>query len=449
MLWAIEDNTSIPSASLSYRYPLGFNRLQVRSPTQNSRHLIISNKTRQDHSMQQDNQPNAPLPQDSLNYDSFRRWRDYFRPPAVLGYIGDVGHGSFGDDLLFAAIARLFPQQLIAYDGATQASHRDPKYHLRRRLRLYRRVLKPALYDGVLLGGGTLINCDAVLSQFQEAVGRYPCAAFGTGVCDPSFWQRHDPTVDHHQRMDIWATALRSVRYLGVRGPKSAQILQSYGLDPQVIGDPILSLDIARTDYRRTRRVAIAVGSTVGGQGAQWGDQDIINQAVQRLCFALHRQRWWVELLAFSDLDLAIAKSISEVLSTVFDRPFPYRLANQAPETLDYIKTCDLVIGQHLYSVIAAHACGVPAILFSSGPQCDDYMASMEMELFTIRANSLTPTEPSIASILSLADWIDNRYGEQCQHLCNSVEHYRQRQITAAETVSQILMQTHQKQSGQ
>ncbi|MGB3613689.1 MAG: polysaccharide pyruvyl transferase family protein, partial [Elainellaceae cyanobacterium] len=383
--------------------------------------------------MQQDNQTNEPSFHDSLHYDRFRRWRDYLRPQPVLGYIGCVGYGNFGDDLLFAAIARLFSQQLIAYDGATQPIHRDPKYHLRRRLRLYRRVMKPALYDGVLLGSGTLINRDALLSRLQKAVVRYPCATFGIGVCDPLFWQQHDSTVDHRQRLEAWATTLKSARYLSVRGPKSAQILQSYGLDPQVIGDPVLSSAMPRTDYRRTRRVAV----TVNNHDAQWGNQDTINQAVQRLCFALHRQGWWVEVLAFNDADLAIATQISEALSKVFDRPFPRRLAGGISKTLDYIKSCDLVIGQHLDAAVAAHACGVPTILLSYAPECDDYMASMDLELFTVRTDGLAPTEQCIESILSLTSWIGDRYGEHCQQVRDKVEHYQQVQAATAETISQ------------
>ncbi|MGF1534965.1 MAG: hypothetical protein ACFB4J_00585, partial [Elainellaceae cyanobacterium] len=78
-----------------------------------------------------------------LRYNRFRRWRDYLRPQSVLGYIGYVGYENFGDELLFTAIARLFPQyQLLAYDGATQPVHRDPKYALPKRLRVYRRVVK-------------------------------------------------------------------------------------------------------------------------------------------------------------------------------------------------------------------------------------------------------------------------------------------------------------------
>ncbi len=371
-------------------------------------------------------------------YNRFRHRRDYFWPQPTLGYIGYLGYGNFGDELLFAAIARLFAgQQLLAYDGAVQPAHRDPKYNLPKRLKVYRRVFKPALYDGIILGGGTLINREAFLSRLQQAMSDYACAVFGTGVCDPEFWQRHHPEVDPVQLMADWAVALKAVTYLGVRGPNSAKALQSFGLEPLVIGDPALSIDTPRATYRRTRRVTINVGS----HGIQWGDQETINQTVQSLCFALHRQGWWVEFLALNDTDQAIAEQIAEALLQVFERPFPCRLASDIPDTLAYLKSCDLLIGQRLHAAVAAHACGVPAILLSYAPKCYDHMASMDLELFTMRTDTLAPTEQCIASLLALVSWIGDRYEEQCQHIREKVYTYQALQAAAAQTISQLFTQ--------
>ncbi|MGF1514302.1 MAG: polysaccharide pyruvyl transferase family protein [Elainellaceae cyanobacterium] len=367
-------------------------------------------------------------------YDRFRRRRDYLRRQPVLGYIGYIGYGNFGDELLFAAIARLFSQQLIAYDGAAQPVHRDPKYYLPKRMRVYRRVLKPALYDGILLGGGTLINREAFLSRLQQAMSRYPCAVFGTGVCEPEFWQQHHSAVDHISLMEDWATALKSVAYLSVRGPKSAQILQSFGLAPKVIGDPALSIDALRHAYRRTRRVAVNVGS----HGIQWGNQEAINQTVQRLCFSLHRQGWWVEFLALNDTDWAIATQISEALSEAFGRPFPCRMASDIPSTLAYLKTCDVLIGQRLHATVAAHACGVPAVLLSYAPKCEDYMASMALEDFTVRTDRLAPTAEAVAPILAQVAQINDSYKPCCQQIREKVERYQYLQMEAAQAVSQL-----------
>ncbi|MEO0408768.1 MAG: polysaccharide pyruvyl transferase family protein [Cyanobacteria bacterium P01_A01_bin.135] len=374
----------------------------------------------------------SPTPSHPPRYDRFRSWRDYLKRQPVVGYIGYLGYDNFGDELLFAAIARLFPQQMIAYDGATETVHRDPKYYLRKRLRAYR-LLKPKLYNGVLLGGGTLINREAFLSRLQQAMRRYPTATFGTGVCEPQFWQRYHPAVDHVTLMQRWANTLRDISYLSVRGPHSAQTLQTYGLEAQMIGDPALSIGALRGSYRRTRRVAINVGS----HGIQRGDQSTITQTVQRLCFALHRQGWWVEFLALNDIDWEAITQISSAMTEAFKRPFPCTQATGIGTTLAHIKTCDVLIGQRLHAVVAAHACGVPAIALSYAPKCDDYMASMGLDLFAMRTDSLTPTEPCVAELLARMTWLSDRYSDHCQQVRDKVTEYQRLQASAAQTITE------------
>lgn len=376
--------------------------------------------------------PKDPQSLSRPTYDKFRQWQDYFRRQPVLGYIGYVGYNNFGDELLFTAITRLFTAQMIAYDGAAEPMHRDPRYRLRKRLRMYR-LLKPKLYDGVLLGGGTLINREAFLSRLQQAIGQYPCATLGTGVCEPQFWQQHHPQVDHMVLMQRWADSLKRVQYLSVRGPQSAQTLQSYGLDAQVIGDPALSIGALRRNYRRTRRVAVNVGS----HGIQWGEQSSITQTVQRLCFALHREGWWVEFFALNDIDWGIVTQISSAMAEAFKRPFPCTLATDIDTTLAYVQTCDLVIGQRLHATVTAHACGVPALALSYAPKCDDYMAGMGLELFAIRTDTLAPTETCIDELMARITWMSDRYREQCQQVRDKVTEYQSLQAAAAQTISQ------------
>ena len=119
--------------------------------------------------------------------------------------------------------------------------------------------------DLALLGGGTLINQSPwLIDEFKGALDRAGRGAvFGTGVGDPAFWGDH---------FDRWRPLLERCEHVGVRGPRSLDLLRRNGFERAVcIGDPYLSLRAPAAEEFTRRKMGINLGET---NDSHWGGTD-------------------------------------------------------------------------------------------------------------------------------------------------------------------------------
>ncbi len=349
----------------------------------------------------------------------FKSLRDYFQVQAVAGYIGWLGHGNFGDEVIYTAFQRLFPQlQILRYRGQSQ--------DLPLELALYQRLVKSRpLYDLMFLGGGTLINRQLFLDWLHQAQAQgYRTVVFGTGVCDPSFWTQQRPDMDFPQLTAAWTRALNQVAYLSVRGPQSARILAAQGVAaPEVIGDPALSVCLPRSPRPIChRRLAINLGS----HGFIWGNQTRINQAIAQLAQTFLQRGWQVEFLVMHPSDRALGETLREQFGL---ESLSFWTATQPPrKTIQRLHTYDLLVGQRLHAVVLACGCGIPAISLAYQPKCLDFMESMGQLPLAVRTDVLTSEQ-----LLELSQELLQHYRDYAHQLLQRSRLYRERQQQAAQ----------------
>src|SRR5205807_196051 len=82
----------------------------------------------------------------------------------------------------------------------------------------------PGAFDAVLLGGGTLINCEFITIARLVREQRAPLYSVGTGVGSPGFNR-----PDKNYCLDIWSSLLENVCSVSVRGPSSRDMLTKAG----------------------------------------------------------------------------------------------------------------------------------------------------------------------------------------------------------------------------
>src|SRR5574341_2145153 len=106
-------------------------------------------------------------------------WRYVLPSAPKIGYLGWVGHGNLGDEALFLAHRRLFPDNLLLpFKRSAKTAWLE-------------RVTRRKLFVATVLGGGTLINKPAILDSLRTAQRRYqPSFALGTGVAAPTFAEK-------------------------------------------------------------------------------------------------------------------------------------------------------------------------------------------------------------------------------------------------------------------
>jgi Polysaccharide pyruvyl transferase len=146
-------------------------------------------------------------------------------------------HGNLGDDMIWAAQEDMLGKTLDLgqYQHAPQA---------------------------VLVGGGTFVPKYPQHPELVRLSREFPTAFFGTGIGDPLFWG-----TDH---IKAWLEILGNAQFIGVRGPLSQDLLESWGLPRnriEWIGDP--ALYFAREEPRGdlhpfTGRLAVNLGITYG-----------------------------------------------------------------------------------------------------------------------------------------------------------------------------------------
>jgi hypothetical protein len=330
-----------------------------------------------------------------------------------LAYIGGVyGSQNLGDEALRIAAERLFSGCcLLEYP---------------RKERLARPVTSIFPVRNGILAGGTLINQREV---WLDLVVRYiPVISnfviFGTGVAHPAFW---------NDRRIEWKRLLEKCRFVGVRGPLSAELLAEVNYDRvEVVGDPALVFASDEWD-RGDGHTPNTIGLNIGWDRAkQWGTQaEICNEAAKLA--ALARAAGWKviwHVICPMDLDitLRVAKSsqTANYIHQVFKDPMKF---------IDLVKSCSVFVGTRLHSVVLATCAYVPSVMLEYRPKCRDYMLSIGQSDFLTRTDEFRAEE-----IWEKVLHVNSRRNCFSEGLYVSMKPLRERQRVRASEVQQAML---------
>ena len=353
----------------------------------------------------------------------------YLSDVPIGGYIGWLRHANLGDEALFDAYARLFPDlHLLSYETAPPVE-----------LSLYRALIKrgPA-YDAVFLGGGTLILHGEYLELCRHALDRgCRLAAFGTGVVDADFRQQFGANRDWQGRMRAWAQELNRFDFVGVRGDDSANALREAGVkDVQLTGDPAISACTSADPSRaETKRIAMNIGSF----GPMFGSQDQVNEAAREAAAALSERGYQIDVFALHTADEKAGRWLCNQGVGARDLWTEFRSIERFEQR---IAQYDLVIAQKLHGVVLPLACGVPAISIAYEPKCLDFMRSVNMEDVCFRTDQLRASDLVEAALRCLDD-----VGRARRRAIDECDRWRRVQREQAEQISSSLIRPSQGES--
>jgi polysaccharide pyruvyl transferase WcaK-like protein len=344
---------------------------------------------------------------------------NYFRKTPAIGYAGWVGQANLGDEALYDAFVELFSgQHLICLNKPFPIE-----------LSLHSALLRGGnIFNGVMLGGGTLIFHKSYAHIMDHAQERgLPTAVFGTGVIDTEFWSQRRAEHGYDPVTDLWKKVLSRMAYIGVRGPDSESRLRSVGItNHEIIGDPALSICPPMRD--RTLPQQLTVAFNLGNIGPAWGSRERIDEAYGHLCSAMIRDGHTVDFFG-------LHKSDAERARTVVDA---YKLRSNeiwfeyynTQKTLDRLDKYDIVVAQKLHGVVLATGLGIPCVSVAYEPKCVDYMRSIGMEDCVIQADQV-----SADRLRDKIDEIRDRYNELRETMRARIEHWQGRQQDASRKV--------------
>ena len=288
-----------------------------------------------------------------------------------VDYIGFTGRSNLGDEAVLAGVRMLLPDADIARD------HSNPEV--------------------LMVGGGTLINgkgyyLTRVIRNDSPDLER---VLFGTGVRNPGFW---GTTED----MSEWASFIESAVYAGVRGPDSVANLRTLGYKGEldILGDPALALTPPPGIEEVAGRVVICPVHT---NGNLWGgDDDAVFAALATTARRLHGAGHEIVMMsAFPEDDRWIIELMraAGILEAIYVPGYA-----DLADTMQWLSSAELVIGERLHASILAAACATPFVALEYRPKIRDFARSIGAEDQVVRTNELGSLDAAVAAALAGGD---------------------------------------------
>jgi len=288
-----------------------------------------------------------------------------------IGYIGWLGHGNLGDEAMYKATQMAFNRNdILLY-----------KYH--NKMQYLENIMKKRIYKFVMLGGGTLINTRGSGGQLRLAQNlNYPTAVFGSGVRNPEFWDR---IPGESNLLGEWITILKQCESVGIRGPISQSILEQNGFHKaEVIGDPVLFLARPNIEEKAmNKKLGLNIGTSYG---RIWGKEEEVLDFIVKFAHIMIDKAWEITFVPVWDQDLPYIEEAVRRINKHINIFLKYK---SLEDTLRFIESCDIFIGEKLHSVALACCTYTPSIMLEYRPKCRDFMASLDLQKYNIRTDCL------------------------------------------------------------
>ncbi|WP_020160199.1 polysaccharide pyruvyl transferase family protein [Methylobacter marinus] len=290
------------------------------------------------------------------------------RNPCV--YYGFIGRNNLGDEAIWHATRILFKE--INLHAIKQT-----------RFNLINSLLGNKDKHLTVLGGGTLIgdNKSDGTNPFREQFVWLSKTAghkivFGTGV------GAIDINGNTPSWLLDWKSLLSDCEYIGVRGEQSKKVLQTIGIESEVIGDSACALALPHRNPVQKK----VIGVNVGARTDLLPKEGVATYA--EFIGSKYDAGWQVEFYVINPADYALTKNF--IHQCGIDHPVIISVYNDTEKYLHRVRETHCFIGTRLHSVILASCAGVPSIMLGYASKSYDFMESIGMEKFNIFISELT-----------------------------------------------------------
>ena len=289
----------------------------------------------------------------------------------VGAYVGGwLGKHNLGDEALFHAFQYLFTElHLLQFDGG-------------RLINLLSRMIP--LFRIGFLGGGTLIGQHRYFLEIAKKFldSHNELIIFGTGVEDSFFWPGETTLRD-------WLPVLKRCRFIGVRGPISAEQLADIGIKQvQVVGDPVLAF---ATEEINPAPIPKSIGINIGtSDGKLWGSEEQLCSEITKLAKIAKKAGWSIKWFVVWPKDLEITKQAAIDSDTAEEIII---ICNDYNKFMERVRPMTAFVGMKLHATLLATCMLTPSIMIEYRPKCLDYMRSIGQEALNFRTDSIRAVE--------------------------------------------------------
>lgn len=250
---------------------------------------------------------------------------------------------------------------------------------------------------------------------------------FGTGVADPVFFERRGDFVN---MLPQWGEFLNECGYVGVRGPRSAELLADAGVSKvEVVGDPVIAFAY---DTPCSEFCPGTLGLNIGyDHGNQWGDAKLLAAEFSKLARTAIDAGWRVKWFVVFPRDMEMTRQLAEATGTGGEICAEYV---DPVRFMEQVRTISVFAGMKLHATMLAACAYVPSLMVEYDPKCMDFMRSIGQGGSVVRTDRFNAAEVW----QTLSAWNDARTAES-RAIFEAVSSLRRKQSQKARELTGVM----------
>ncbi|CCO09147.1 polysaccharide pyruvyl transferase family protein [Desulforamulus hydrothermalis] len=346
-------------------------------------------------------------------------------------YLGWLGRGNVGDDILYTLFKRLFYQFF-------DRNANDYEVNIDGYLPINNYTWDLKVYDLVVLGGGSLFNIPYWIDLCLKAKElNIPLISWGTGI--DGLYTSEDVGKINDTRVwlnDDLKTKIMEItsymKYISVRGPLTKEVLINIGVEPykvQIVGDPAL-IYTNSISQPNNRKILVNWGTSYnnifGGNEEKLEEQlEITIQILLNKGYDIVIYPIWVEdIEVVQRLGSKFTESNLTVINQVYD----------ANKLVKLINDSFLTINIKLHANIISAAVGRPFISLAYRGKCFDFAETVESNDLIISTDKVHAGE-----ILDRIKLIEINYKQIVNRFIKAKEEYMPKLLISLKNIVKLL----------
>lgn len=346
-------------------------------------------------------------------------------------YLGWLGKGNVGDDVLFELFKVMFYKYHQSQDNSNVNIDAHPSVNHYK--------IDVAYYDLIVLGGGSILHLPFYLNICAEAIEKQiPIVTWGTGV--DWFFRLDDlETINlPFGNRDDFKKIYEKFDYISVRGPFTKNMLRNLGLEKEIheVGDPAIAYakelfgeNLLEND---TLNKTILVNWGTSYNNIFGKDELKVERELADAIKALILKGYFVTVFPIWTEDIKPVERLVQLVNDERCQAIPQ--VYEAKILQNLIAQSYLTINFKLHANILSASANRPFISLAYRGKCFDFAESVNCSKYTVSTDELTSNV-----ILHLVEEIEANYTDIIHGISQAKHKYYPELVKSIQIISDIL----------
>lgn len=295
-------------------------------------------------------------------------------------YVGCTRMGNLGDEAIFTALKELVLDKIFLYEIPYNSPNSGK----------YLRKIAFKQPDYIILGGGTIIRKGAnesylrILNKLTLEWPESKIVILGPGVANPVFANYIGFPTD----IIGWSNLLNKASFVSVRGCDSKAELDTWKLSQttRVFHDPAVFFSRGKVKPKiRAKKIGVNfanIANRIYGK-----NNEVIEIFASKFVGKLLSEGWEVYLYPTTKSDLNYM--LHDIGLSAYENINCFENFENLDESLDFLESLDVFVGQRLHSVIFSSCVFTPFHALEYEPKTSDFLNTLKLNDYVSRVDEL------------------------------------------------------------